>query len=265
MQQEEIQQILRGLRSRQPQQPWAKFLELYSPLILQVIRFFERDADRQADCFLFVCEQLTRKRFRRLRRFRLQGPASFPTWLRAVLRNLCLDWHRKEFGRERIFQSVARLPVLEQEIFRLVYEEGLAVDEAYLVLHQHFPHLTREQMAEGLDRIQQSLTARQRWLLTLRQRRIESLDVASINEQVLQEQLADDSPDPEALAALSERRVTLARALGRLAKPERLLLRLRFEQGLTLAQLARITRLGDPQRVDRRIKEILKQLHEYMS
>jgi CHAT domain-containing protein len=32
-----------------------------------------------------------------------------------VCRNLCVDWHRQEFGRHRVFESVSRLPALAQE------------------------------------------------------------------------------------------------------------------------------------------------------
>jgi len=49
----------------------GEFLQPHSLLILQVVQLFERDADHVADCLLFVWEQLSRKRFRRLRRFRL--------------------------------------------------------------------------------------------------------------------------------------------------------------------------------------------------
>src|SRR5258706_12794353 len=95
--------ILRGLTSDEAQSAWSEFLQSYAALIYQVVGFFERDTDHAADCFLFVCEHLSNNRYRRLRAFRVDGPAKFTTWLRAVVRNLCLDWHRKEFGRQRIF------------------------------------------------------------------------------------------------------------------------------------------------------------------
>ena len=60
--------ILRGLRSRNPRKAWAAFLEAYSPVILDVIRLFERDEDAAGNCYLFVCERLCRDRFRRLGR-----------------------------------------------------------------------------------------------------------------------------------------------------------------------------------------------------
>ena len=43
-------QILQKLQSGQAQVAWAEFLQAFSPLILQVIRLFERDADPIAAC-----------------------------------------------------------------------------------------------------------------------------------------------------------------------------------------------------------------------
>ena len=266
MQDQQIARILHRLCLRDAQEAWAEFLQIHSPLILQVVRFFERDADRVADCFLFVCEQLSRKRFRRLRRFRLKGPASFPTWLRAVVRNLCLDWHRQEFGRQRIFQSIERLPAVDRELFRFISQEGRSLEETFLLFKPRFPTLSREQVEESFDRIRQSLTPRQLWLLSVRRTKLEPLGSGSANQgPSLREQIPAPGPDPESLAALNERRAALARALSRLPRAERLLIRLRFEQELTLEQVAQVTKLADAQSADRRIHQILERLRKEVS
>ena len=122
--------ILRRLRSPDPHDGWAAFLDAYSPLLLDVVRHFERDDDAAGDCCLIMCEQLCRNDFRRLRCFRTDGPASFTTWLRAVARNLCLDWHQQEFGRHRVFESIARLPALDQEVFKKVFVVALVRQQA---------------------------------------------------------------------------------------------------------------------------------------
>lgn len=185
-----IGEILRGLGSREPQPAWSEFLELYSPIILQVVRLFEYDADHAGDCFLFVCEKLSHEGFRRLRKFRPDGPARFSTWLRAVVRNLCLDWRRQKYGRQHTFELMA-------------------------------------QPAEP---------------------------------DGLEQEVPDGAPNPEALAIRSRQREALGRALGRLPAQSRLLVRLRFERELTLAQIARLTGLKDAQTADRRIREVLEDL-----
>jgi RNA polymerase sigma factor (sigma-70 family) len=168
--------ILRGLSSGSPQQAWTDFLESYPALILQVVRLLESDPDDVANCFVFVCEQLSRKRFHRLRHFRADGPASFSTWLRAVTRNLSVDWYRSQHGRPQIFDSIAGLDALKQEIFRRVHQDGMSPDEAFAHVRARIPELTRQQFNESINAIERALTPRQRWLLSTRKQRFEPLE-----------------------------------------------------------------------------------------
>jgi RNA polymerase sigma factor (sigma-70 family) len=258
--------ILRQLRSRDPRAAWAGFLDAYSPLLLDVVRFFERDEDAAGDCYLFICEQLCRDRFRRLRRFRTDGPASFTTWLRAVARNLCLDWHRQEFGRHRVFESIARLPALDQEIFKRVFVDGLPADVTQLILEPRFSGLTIGEVRRSIGRIDQSLTPRQRWLLSVRRARggRSAATVAEDGEEVL-ERIPGEGPDPESLAVLREERMALHGALASLSSRHRLLIRMRFEQELTLEAIARLLNLDNAQTADRRVRDALGELRKAMS
>lgn len=253
--------ILEQLSSREPQPAWTEFLEGYSALIFQIVRLFEREPDRAGDCFLYVCEKLSERRFRRMRQFKPQGQSMFSTWLRAVVRNLCLDWHRREYGRQRVFQSIARLLPLDQEVFSCLHVRGLSKEETFFALHASNSRLTQAQVEESVERIQQALTPRQLWLLSTRQRRVESREIGvSEGKDVSDLQIPDPAPDPEALTAMREQQSAVARAFERLSKPERLLLRLRFEQGLTLREVADILEIKDAQTADRRIQEVLEKL-----
>ncbi len=191
MEDRRIAEILQGLGSSDSQDAWREFLEGYAPLLLQVARYSEPDPDSASDCFLFLCEHLSREGFRRLRRFRVGGAASFSTWLRAVSRNLCLDWRRHRHGRPRREGAVPTRPI-----------------------------------------------------------------------EVPLEEVRDPAPGPEMVAACNERQAALASAVGRLPAEDRLLLRMRFEQELTLEQIARTTGLKDAQSVDRRIRGILAALRK---
>ena len=116
-------------------------------------------------------------------------------------------------------------------------------------------------MDQSLERIQRELTPRQLWLLSSCNPKLESLETESDGDpEVSQRQIADPRPDPKTLAALKEQKSGLQRALGRLSASERLLLRLRFDQGLTLLEIARLTELKDAQTVDRRIRDLLEKL-----
>lgn len=263
MPEQSVENILQQLRSRDPHEAWSEFLEEYSVLIFHVVRHFDRDLDRASDCFQFVCEKLSEDRFRRLLRFKPQGTASFSTWLRAVVRNLCLDWRRKEFGRRRPFRSISRLSTFDQEVFSCVYVRGVSAEETLHLLQSKFSEVTSERMAESRDRIERGLTTKQRWLLGIRSmRRAQGANTTFEEAEAAPLEIRDPRPDPEAQALLEERRGTLGRALDHLSKRERLLVRLRFEQELTLEQIAKLLDLGNAQRADRQIKDILARLRE---
>ena len=238
---------------------WSVFLDEHAGLIFQVVRHFEQDSDDAADCFQFICEQLCADRFRRLRRFDADGAAQFSTWLRVVARNLCLDWRRKQFGRKRVFRSIARLPELDREVFKLIYERGETKDEVLAALSHKFPYLTTELLSESLERIEQNLSTNQKWLL---QSRVAFSTPRGNNSsrEIDRVEVVDPQPTPESLALDAEHHRILNRALMRLSDHDRLLLRLRFEEQLTLDQIGKLLQLGNAQRVDRQLKQILATL-----
>jgi RNA polymerase sigma factor (sigma-70 family) len=259
--------IVEELRSSQSREAWAEFLRQYSPLIFGACQFSTSDADQAADCFLFTCQQLSRNHFRRLLRFRPQGGAGFPTWLRVVVRNLCVDWRRKQFGRPRLFRSIARLPQLEAEVYRCRYEQGLSLDETFLTLCPSFPGLNMQRLVETEARVRGSLSSRQLWLINTRKARargvLQESGVSVAEEDYACEQdPVDPRPNQESVLASQEQEEHLRSALVRLPAPERLLIRLRFEERLSLEQIARLTGLGDAQRVHRRIADILGTLRK---
>jgi RNA polymerase sigma factor (sigma-70 family) len=258
-----IAEILRRLDSDASPQAWAEFLEVYSALLFQVVRMFEADPDDVSGCFVFVCEQLSRDRFHRLRKFRPGGPASFPTWIRAVTRRLCVDWYRSQSGRVQVFDSIAGLSALDQEVFRRVHQDGASLDEALLELGARFNALTGEQVSQSVERIQRALTSRQRWLLSTRKRQFEPLEAALLDDtHASLDRLQDPAPGPEDIAVERQRRAGVARALARLPSTDRFMLRLRFEQDLTLDQVARLSGLPDAQTADRRLRKILDVLRQ---
>ena len=266
MDQRQIYGLLRGLRSQEPREAWAQFLQEYSGPILQVIHFYQRDPDHVSDCFVFVCEQLSRNRFRRLCQFRPDGPATFSTWLRAVVRRLYFDWRRKQFGRHRVFQSVSKLSEFDQAVFQLLYGQRTSAEASLLHLTALFPGTTKGRFIQSIERIQGVLTPRQHWLLSVRSAGTSAAKTGQDDDGVsLVEQLPDSLPDPEALAAWREERNALLRALSFLTERDRLLIRLRFEQELSLEQVARLMRLGGPQSADRYVRQVLEQLRRNMS
>ncbi len=259
-------EVLRQLREQDGREGWTRFLERYSPLLFDVARRFERDDDATTDCYLYICEQLSARGFRRLLRFRPGGPARFSTWLCAVARNLCLDWHRREFGRYRVFEAVARMTALDQEVFRGLLLDGLPVEDLLLRLRLRHPALTIEHLVERRRVVESALSPRQRWLLAVRRARGTPPDRRSAGEdEEALRRIPSEMPSPETWAGLQEERAALLRAMSRLPPQDRLLIRLRFERDLTLAEIARLLGFDSPQAADRRIRDVLDRLRAAMA
>jgi len=108
-----IAPLLEGLRSSNASDAWVEFLQWYGPVLYQAARTHTSSQDVAAECYVYICEQLAHNRFKRLLKFNPKGRASFTTWLRVVVRNLCFDWQRSQSGRHRPFKSLAGLSPLE--------------------------------------------------------------------------------------------------------------------------------------------------------
>jgi RNA polymerase sigma factor (sigma-70 family) len=256
-----IGDLLAQLTSDRPDSGWNEFLKRFSPLILHVARQYESNDGRATDCFLYACGQLSDNGFRRLLSFRPNGPARFRTWLTAVVANLCIDWRRKQHGRFRPIAAVAGLPELEKLVYRNIYVRGMTREQCLRALNAKFPSLTELRLSEINAALFSLLTSRQRWQLSFRTRGSVSLDELSPpdHEQATIEP-QEPGPGPEALAQTEQERTTLEAAMSRLPPRLRLLLRLRYQQDLTLEEIARLTRLSDPYRANREIQAALAAL-----
>ncbi len=80
---------------------WAAFVSAHSRLLLHVARSVGRDYDASMDAYAFVLEGLRDDDYRRLRAYAADGRSKFTTWLVVVARRLCLDHHRRRYGRLR--------------------------------------------------------------------------------------------------------------------------------------------------------------------
>jgi RNA polymerase sigma factor (sigma-70 family) len=87
---------------------WQDFLVCYSLLIRHTAAQLGGDYDVTMDRYAFVLEQLRQNDFRRLGSFQSGGSARFSTWLVVVVRRLCLDHHRRLFGRSASSGSTDR-------------------------------------------------------------------------------------------------------------------------------------------------------------
>lgn len=255
-----IASMLSALSSTERQSAWCAFLERYSGLIYHVVLSFDRDPDRSGNSFLYICEQLSANDFRRLRKFDLGGRATFSTWLCAVVRNLCLDWYRKEHGRHRVFGTIARRSTTDQLLFEVVFRRGFSAEEAREELSRRGVELSFAAVEARIWDLRRCLSSRQLWLLSSDNTVLDSIDGDEVGTYVTEP--ADPAPDPEALTALRETHQHVSAALASLSDSDRLLVRLRYQEGLTLQQVATLVGLKDAQTADRRLRDIIDHLRQ---
>ena len=258
--------ILYRLNSADAGAAWAEFIDYFAPLIMNTAKQFEYEQNRVNECFIFVAEQLCDNRFQRLLKFNTAGKASFHTWLVTVVYNLCVDWHRKEFGRVTLLPAISALPAFDQMVFRYSFEQAMEREACFETLKADFPDLTRQQFTEAISRVHSVLTSRQRWQISVRHKsRKSTVDPGLSLKSGEVNQLADQDHDPGDLAQSQQDSQLLQDGLSKLSPDERLLLMLRYQDGLTLKKIAEITHLGDPFRARREIETALGRLSGFLS
>jgi len=253
-----LDHLLHQLNSGDAGAAWAAFVDAYAGLMMRTVTQFEYEQERSNECFLYVCEKLYEDQFRRLLTFNTSGRASFSSWLTTVVFNLCIDWHRKEFGRARMLPAIAALPAFDQRVYQYCYEEQMSAEECYELLKSEIPGLVRQQVPDALGRIHALLTPRQRWQLSVRLRGRNRGRTLPPHE--LLDRVPDPAPAPESLVRLHEEAETLQKALSRLTVAQRVLLHLRFREGLTYERIARMEHLGDAHRARRQVQSALQAL-----
>lgn len=254
-------ELLRRLRSSDPGPAWVEFIDRYSRLIMNTANQFEYGTDRIDECFIYVCEKLNDHGFRRLLKFNPRGGANFSTWLATVVFNLCVDWHRKEFGRVTQLPAITALPSFDQLVYRIIVEQGVSKETCYQMLRSDMPELTRDMVQKSAGRVVAVLTPRQRWKISVRnrgRRRPHSLN----DDSNPFGQLVDPGASPEAAEQQRQELEALQQAMLRLDADQRLILQLRFQEGLSLKRIARLRNLGDSSRAWRHLQAAVNALSE---
>lgn len=255
------QALLARLRSPAGDEVFAQFLELYTPSIMQIARQYAYDRARLNDCYLFISEKLSTDKFRRLVSYEPEGSASFRSWLKVVVANLCIDWRRQRRGRPRLFESIKKLSKLDRWVFRHRFQQRMSLETCMETLLASFPNLNEVQLAGSVARINTTLTPVQMRFLDAQHARTVSLERRRGTGKSIVP--VEPGPCPEKSAVFSQDQDNLKQALARLTPQQRLLIKLRYQQDLSLKEVARLTRLGDPFRARRHIQAALDQLAKY--
>ncbi len=189
--------------------------------------------------------KLVDRNYQVLRKF--EGRSSLPTFLTVVIQRLYLDFRNHQWGKWRPSAEARRLGSLAIRLETLMVRDGLAFSEACR-------HLKANEHAEVRDSDLVEIASR----LPMRVRR------TMVGEEALEHTTSETHADESAL--MSERRASSAR-IGRVlnttvrqfSDQDRLILRLRFQEGFPVVEIARALHL-EPKPLYRRLEGLLRQL-----
>lgn len=240
-------EMLRLFRS-DGERAWQLFLDRYGARLLGYFRALEGDPDRAMDRFVALCERLRDRDFRRLREIEHVGErGELVPWLLAAAKNVAVDRTRAELGRRRLPKAVQAMSPLDQRVFELYFWRGLRPSELgqELGLERNRPADPIE-VFDSLERLFECLDGPRLWRLVAQRSR-------SAEPAPLEPQDASGAPSQEAAMLRRERVEGMRDLLAALPVEDRVLLRLRYAEGLAIDDLARQVRL-EPAAVRRALR-----------
>lgn len=223
---------------------WRAFVDQHSARLLQLIEHCGvRDRDDVMDLYVHVCERLAADDCARLRK---HDPAkgTLSSWLATVVRRMLVDWVRSQQGRKRLFGSIRALDEIDQRVFEHYYwRRQTPAQMAELVTDESGRGIGLAAVFASLERVERALTGRQRADLVTMTARLAATVALEDEEGEPLVPAASDRPDPEAALALAERDAALAAAMRTLPAEDRVIISMRFIDGLTLPEITRALHL----------------------
>jgi len=230
-----------------------ELLMTYLPLIERAIAFASQRqglTPAEAEDFASTVKlRLIENDYAILRAF--EGRSSPATYFGIVAQRMLCDHRNKEWGKWRTSAEAKRLGPAAVELERHLYRDGLTLDEAFAALHSRDRSLRRDAM-EALAKRLPSRAPR---------RRDVPLDEAGRAAVVGSEPIEDEAAGHERRNVAERVSALVNEWISRLPDEDCVLLQQRFEEGMTVAQIARATRDDQKhlyRRIERRLLEVRK-------
>jgi RNA polymerase sigma factor for flagellar operon FliA len=206
-------------------------LETIESVIRLVCRHARLSATEAEEFASIVRLKLVQDDYAVLRKF--QHRSSFRTFLTAVVQRAYIDYRNRLWGKWRPSAEARRLGDVALLLERLLVRDGLTFDEAVQTMRTNH-HV--EATAEELDAIRARLPDRARRVF--------------VGDDVLENVPASTGDNAEVRVSMAQREgagrevaAALAESLRQLDAHDRLLIKLCFYQGMTIAEVARMQRV----------------------
>jgi len=226
---------------------YERHLELIERVIASIGRRRAISSDEADDFASWVRLRLLENDCAILAKFR--GRSRFKTYLVTVIANLFRDYRISKWGKFRPSAKAKRRGPTAERLETLCHRDGFSFDEAVQILRRN--HGVRESEAELME-----LAAALPHRVPHRTVGEEALEQVSTSERVEERVL-----DAERSAVAERAESCLARALQGLEPESRLVLKMHFEDRMTVAAIARTLDL-DQKPLYRRIDRCLRTLRE---
>jgi len=227
----------------------SEFLLENLPLIQQIVdAVCRRRGMYREETEEFAAEvrlRLVRDDYAVIRRF--AGRSSFKTYMTSVVTRLLLDYRNHLWGKWHASAEAMRLGEMAVDIEQLLHRDDHSADEAFVLLAPKYPELT---LAE-IERIAARLPPR------MRRKRVEIEEAHFIAENGP----ADSAERSETATRVS--RIVNA-YIDTLPNDEQLILKLRFDSDMTVAQIARALH-ADQQKLYRCLYKHFQELHHALT
>lgn len=201
-----------------------------------------RDEDAE-DFESFVKLKLIEKDYGVIRKY--EKRASFAGFIFVVVQRMLLDYRIGQWGKWHASAEAKRLGETAVTIEAMLHRDGRTLDEIFPALIRRWPAMTREH----IESIVLSLPLRQRRV------RMVDLEVAGATLDTL---AANDDPRVEAerLDIAARIVMTVRAAMKELEEHDRLIFRLRFDGGMSVAEISRTLQI-DQKPLYRRLQRAL--------
>ena len=117
-------EILKCFQS-ESEKGWGLFIDKHADFIFTILRRNGLDQDNASDCFVYICDKLCEKEFRRLKTIKYVGQKGDLTpWLRQVINRMQINWFWSVNSRNRLPKPIEEMSEFEQRIFKLYFWQG---------------------------------------------------------------------------------------------------------------------------------------------
>jgi RNA polymerase sigma factor (sigma-70 family) len=203
------------------------------------------DYDEAMERFVYIFEKLSEQDFRRLRSVKYAGDEGDLTpWLRQVVKNLCVNWAWSENGRKRLLGFVKEMSEREQRVFQVYFWQGKTPFEIYEILRlEHDKNVEVGDVFDALERINEHLSQKKLWRLISGLTKIckkLSLDKTNNETGLSIEPIDLNQENPEIELQNKEFSKKINKAFNNLSTREKLIIQFRYEDAMTLTEIAKM-------------------------